>query len=69
METTFVTGERVLVSPQITGEVDWIEATITEIENNKFVGIVINVITDDGIMFFEKQDMFKHLSERELCTQ
>lgn len=69
METSFKVGERVLVSPQVTGFGDWIEATITEIEKNPFVGIVINVETDSGIIFFEKEDMFKHLKERELCTQ
>lgn len=66
--TTFKVGERVLVSPQVTGEPDWIEATITEIEKNPFVGIVINVETDNGILFFEKQDMFKPLKSA-LCTQ
>ena len=66
--TTFKVGERVLVSPQVTGETDWIEATITEIDKNPFVGIVINVKTDNGVLFFEKQDMFRHLKST-LCTQ
>ena len=50
MITKFKIGERVLISPQITGYSDWIEATIFEIEENPFVGIVINVKTDDGII-------------------
>lgn len=62
MDTRFKIGERVLVSPQITGSSEWIEATIFEIEENPFVGIVINVKTDNGIIFFEKEDMFKPLS-------
>lgn len=69
MRTNFKVGERVLVSPQVTGFEDWIEATITEIEQNPFVGIVINVRTDNGVIFFEKEDMFMHLKERKLCTQ
>lgn len=59
IEKKFETGDRVLVSPQVTNEKKWIEATITEIENNPFVGIVITVKTDDDVYFFEKKDMFK----------
>jgi len=69
MITKFKIGERVLISPQITGYSDWIEATIFEIEENPFVGIVINVKTDDGIIFFEREDMFKPFNEKELCMQ
>lgn len=69
MNTKFKIGERVLVSPQMTGYSDWIEATIFEIEENPFVGIVINVKTDNGIIFFEKEDMFKPLNEIEVCMQ
>lgn len=69
MKSHFKIGERVLVSPQVTGFPDWIEATVIEIEKNPFVGIVVNVKTDEGIIFFEKEDMFKPLSEKELCTQ
>ncbi len=69
MKSKYKVGDRVLVSPQITGQNDWIEATIFEIEENPFAGIVINVKTDNGIIFFEKEDMFKLLNEAELCTQ
>jgi hypothetical protein len=69
MITKFKIGERVLISPQVTGEKEWIAATIIEIEQNPFVGIVINVKTDDGIIFFEKEDMFKPFNEKELCMQ
>ena len=69
MNTHFKIGERVLVSPQVTNYSDWIEATIINIEENPFVGIVIDVKTDEGIIFFEKQYMFKHINEKELCTQ
>ena len=39
-QTNFKVGDRVLVSPQVTGEKEWIEATIIEVEQNPFVGFV-----------------------------
>lgn len=67
-KTNFKVGDQVLVSPQVTGEKEWIEATIIEIEQNPFVGIVITVETDDKNVFFEKEDMFKPLTEK-VCLQ
>lgn len=67
-KTNFKEGDRVLVSPQVTGEKEWIEATIIEVEQNPFVGIVITVETDDKNIFFEKEDMFKPLTEK-VCLQ
>ena len=68
MKSIFRIGERVWVSPQLTGKPDWVEATVTQIDNNPFVGVVINVKTDIGELFFEKEDMFKPLEALELCT-
>ncbi len=68
MKSIFRVGERVWVSPQLTGKPDWVEATVTEVEQNPFVGIVIEVTTDIGELFFEKEDMFKPLEALELCT-
>ena len=68
MKSIFRGGERVWVSPQLTGKPDWVEATVTQIDNNPFVGVVINVKTDIGELFFEKEDMFKPLEALELCT-
>jgi len=68
MKSIFRVGERVWVSPQLTGKPDWVEATVTQIDNNPFVGVVINVKTDIGELFFEKEDMFKPLEALELCT-
>ncbi|SZD73893.1 Uncharacterised protein [Candidatus Ornithobacterium hominis] len=59
----FQVDDRVLVAPQVTGEKE-IEAKITEIEDNPFIGTVINVITPEGIIFFEKPDMFKPLIKK-----
>jgi len=68
MKSIFRVGERVWVSPQLTGKPDWVEATVTQIDNNPFVGVVINVKTDIGELFFEREDMFKPLEALELCT-
>ena len=68
MKSIFRVGERVWVSPQLTGKPDWVEATVTEIEQNPFIGIVIEVKTDNDELFFEKEDMFKPVEEEELCT-
>ena len=68
MKSIFRVGERVWVSPQLTGKPDWVEATVTEVEQNPFVGIVIEVRTYIGELFFEKEDMFKPLEALELCT-
>ncbi len=42
------TGDRVLGAPQVTGREDWTEATITEIEQNPYVGIGITAKADYG---------------------
>lgn len=68
MKSKFKVGQRVWVSPQLTNKTDWVEATITQIDDNPFIGIVINVKTDSGELFFEKEDMFKSLEALELCT-
>ncbi|UOE40828.1 transcriptional regulator [Chryseobacterium suipulveris] len=59
-------GDRVLISPQVTGRPDWIEGTVIQVENNPFVGIVITAKSDDGETFFEKEYLFKKV---ELCTR
>jgi len=61
-------GDRVLISPQVTARVDWTGATIIEVEKNPYVGIVITAKADDGEVFFEKEDMFRHL-DSEVCTR
>lgn len=67
--SNFKVGEKVLVSPQVTGNSDWVEAIIIKIEENRFIGTVINVETEDGNIFFDREYLFKHLNEKELCLQ
>ena len=52
-------GDRVLISPEVTHQADWLEGKIIEIENNPFVGIVIAAQTSDGNIFFDKEYKFK----------
>lgn len=68
MDTKFKIGDTVLISPQVTGEQKWIEAIVFKIDDNPFVGIVLNVKTEDGRIFFEKEYLFKPLKD-ELCMQ
>lgn len=60
-ETTneqFAVGGRVLVARDATHLDKQIEATVTEIEQNLFVGRVLAVLTDDGIYYFSYADRF-----------
>lgn len=52
-------GDKVLISPDLTHLTDWIEGTVIEVENNTFVGVVISAETEDGNVFFGKEDLFK----------
>lgn len=38
MKPAFKVGERVWVSPQVTGFSQWVQATVTEVEKNPFTG-------------------------------
>lgn len=52
-------GDKILISPDLTQLSNWIEGTIIEVENNPFVGVVISAETEDGNVFFGKEDLFK----------
>ena len=66
--TSFKKGDIVLISPEVTHQIDWIEGTIIEIENNPYVGVVLVVETKNGDVFFERECLFKSIIE-ELCLQ
>jgi len=53
------TGDIVLISPDLTNFTQWVKGRIIEVENDPFVGIVISAKTEDGIIFFGQQDLFK----------
>ena len=67
MKTIFKKGDTVLISPEVTHQIDWIEGTIIEIEDNPYVGIVIVAQTKDGDVFFERECLFRLVNEEELC--
>ena len=67
MRTIFKKGDTVLISPEVTHQIDWIEGTIIEIEDNPYVGIVLFVQTKDGEVFFERECLFRLVNEEELC--
>ena len=67
--TAFKKGYIVLISPELTHQIDWIEGTIIEIEKNPYVGIVLVVETKNGDVFFEREALFKPINEKELCLQ
>ena len=59
----FKKGDIVLISPEVTHQIDWIEGAIIEIENNPYVGVVLVVETKNGDVFFERECLFKSISE------
>lgn len=62
-------GDRVLIDPQVTGYSDFVEATVIDVEQNPFVGVVITAKTDDGVIFFEKEFLFKQNNSANVCMQ
>jgi len=58
------TGEDVLISPDLTGQTNWTEGIVIEVENNTFNGIVISAETKDRNVFFGRMDLFKTIRNR-----
>jgi hypothetical protein len=68
--TNIQTGDNVLISPDLTGFQKWTEATVIEVKNNSFNGIVIAAETKDRNIFFGRKDLFKQPSNyKEACLQ
>lgn len=57
------TGDKVLISPDLTHFKNWEPAEVIEVEKNPFVGIVISAKTKDGHIFFGYQDLFQSAQE------
>lgn len=62
------TGDRVLISPDLTRTQEWVEGVVIEVEQNPFVGVVISAETEDKNVFFGPESLFK-LKEGSLCLQ
>ena len=52
-------GNRVKVSPDITGLSEWIEAIIINIRNNPFLGKEVAIKDSLGRIFFGEEKYFK----------
>lgn len=52
-------GDKVKVSPQFTGESDWVEGEVIDIEQNPFKGIVIAIKDKVGRIFFGEERYFQ----------
>lgn len=59
------TGDKVLISPDLTHAKDWTQGEVIEVENNPFVGIVISAKTADGNIFFGYKDLFEPAKDDE----
>ena len=59
-------GDKVLISPDLTLQKEWVPGTIIQVENNPFVGIVISAETEDRNVFFGREDLSKPEKE-EVC--
>ena len=62
-------GDKVLISPDLTGLTNWTEGIVIEVENNTFNGIVIAAETKDKNVFFGQKNLFKTTKSKELCLQ
>jgi len=60
METAKITiGDKVLISPDLTGWPKWLEGKVIDVKNNTFNGMVISAETKDRNVFFGRKDLFK----------
>lgn len=53
------TGDKAQVSPELTGENEWIAGNVIDIEKNPFKGIVIAIQDKLGRIFFGEEKYFK----------
>lgn len=52
-------GDKAKVSPILTGESDWVEGEVIDIEQNPFKGIVIAIQDSLGRIFFGEESYFQ----------
>lgn len=53
------TGDKVKVSPDLTGLNEWIEGNVIDVEKNPFKGVVIAIKDMLGRIFFGEEKFFK----------
>ncbi len=55
-------GDKAKVSPKLTGENEWIEGEVIDIEQNPFIGIVVSIKDKLGRIFFGEEKYFVLIS-------
>ena len=60
-------GDKVKISPDLTGLEEWLEAIVIEVDDNRFNGVVISAKTSDGVIYFDRKSFSKKFSKP--CTQ
>jgi len=53
------TGEFAKVSPKLTGESDWVEGEVIDVERNPFIGIIVSIKDKLGRIFFGEEKYFQ----------
>lgn len=53
------TGEFARVSPKLTGESDWVEGEVIDVERNPFIGIIVSIKDKLGRIFFGEEKYFQ----------
>ena len=53
------TGEFARVSPKLTGESDWGEGEVIDVERNPFIGIIVSIKDKLGRIFFGEEKYFQ----------
>ena len=51
-------GDKAKVSPKLTGEQEWIEGEVIDIEKNPFRGVVVSIKDKLGRIFFGEEKYF-----------
>lgn len=51
-------GDVVRISPDLTLMKDWVKAEVIDVRNNPFIGIVISAKTEQGVIFFGREELF-----------
>ncbi len=52
-------GEHLKISPDITGESEWVEGEVIDVEKNPFRGIVISIKDKFGRIFWAEPKFFQ----------
>lgn len=53
------TGEFAKASPKLTGESDWVEGEVIDVERNPFIGIIVSIKDKLGRIFFGEEKYFQ----------